>query len=115
MPVTMKKFHAIEESLKSLIPEFTICGNLMFLTPLKPILRGLYFDRTSSKEHFRVHSFVLPLFVPTRIFYFNYGHHLKPQSNKGINWYFSSYTLLTELADATYGTLPWLSKSATTK
>jgi hypothetical protein len=73
-----KQFIAIEKQLLPSFPGFTIKESTMLLTPQGEILRGIDFDPSGfDKKEFYVHVFVLPLYVPAKDLYFNYGKRIK--------------------------------------
>jgi hypothetical protein len=68
----------IEKTLLPDLPGFTIKGNMMFMRPVKEILRGLYFEGSDfDKSSFYITFFALPLCVPTTHLYFLFGNKLR--------------------------------------
>src|SRR5207249_2828862 len=72
--MTTKEFIALAKSLMLDLPGFTFKGRLMFIKPVKQVLRGICFEPSAfDKRAFYVNVFALPLCVPTRHLYFNFG------------------------------------------
>jgi hypothetical protein len=90
-----RDFISITTQLSKELPGFVIKGSLMFLPPVKDLLRGIYFEPSATaKRAFYVTVFVLPLYVPTEHLYFNLGKRI------GIGWDADSADLIPELAAA---------------
>lgn len=74
----VKDFVAIEKALLPALPGFAIKGPLLFSTPVRDLLRGLYFDGSGfDKTVFFVGVFVMPLCVPTSHLHFTFGTRLR--------------------------------------
>jgi hypothetical protein len=73
-----KQFVAIQKMLLPELPGFAIKGSMMLMCPVKAILRGIYFEGSDfDKTSFYVNVFALPLCVPTKHLYFNFGNRLR--------------------------------------
>ena len=58
-------------------PELSVKGQLLFLSPVAPILRGFCFDNSgSAAEAFYFWAMFIPLCVPTKHIHFTFGHRL---------------------------------------
>jgi hypothetical protein len=76
----MKKseFKAIEKHLAAHLPGFSFKGRLLFLAPIKSVLKGFYFEPSGfAKDVFYVWTFFQPLFVPAKEIRFTFGHRLE--------------------------------------
>jgi hypothetical protein len=83
----------------------------MFVSPVKHVLRGISFEGSSfDKESFYATVFVLPLCVPTRHLYFNFGDRIRGVAG-GDRWNGNAMDALLELRDAIKrDALPFLSR-----
>ena len=65
----MKKqeFEKIGKQLLVEMPGFADRGDLLFIQPVRRVLRGVCFDRSIDPNSFYVQFFVQPLFVPTNL------------------------------------------------
>jgi hypothetical protein len=71
------EFKAIEKRLERELSGFAFNDRLMFLAPVKSVLRGFCFEPTrSSKDSFYLWAFFQPLFVPAKEVRFLFGHRL---------------------------------------
>jgi hypothetical protein len=73
-----KQFVAIQTKLLPELPGFAIKGNMLLMCPVEEILRGIYFEGSDfDQSSFYVNVFALPLCVPTKHLYFNFGNRLR--------------------------------------
>lgn len=97
--MTTKEFISIEKQLLAILPGFSIKEKLMYISPVKGILRGIYFEASAfEKKSFYINVFVLPLCVPTKHLYFNFGKRLRHL--KTDRWNFDSPNILEKIIDA---------------
>jgi hypothetical protein len=90
-----REFEIIGKNLLPHLPGFVVRGPMVFMHPIGDMLKGLYFDSSShNRKGFYVEVFVLPLFVPTDMVYFNYGKRL---SGAGAQWNARDPNLMNEL------------------
>jgi hypothetical protein len=106
-----KEFIAIEKSLLTDLPGFAIKGSMMVMCPVKHVLRGFCFEGSDfDKTSFYVYFFALPLCVPTKHLYFNFGDRLR--SDGGDNWNVNDPNLLAKLGAAIRReAMPFLSRA----
>jgi hypothetical protein len=98
--MTTKNFVAIERDMLPHLNGFSMSGRLMFITPLKHILRGLNFEPSAfDKRSFSVTAFVMPLFVPSEHLTLNFADRVRHQGN-GDRWNLDMPDLKTELSKA---------------
>lgn len=105
-----KAFISLENSLLPALPGFGVKGRLMVLSPLNHLLRGINFEGSSfNKTSFYATMFVMPLCVPTKSLYFNFGRRIRRKEN-GDRWSTEMLNLVEELIDAlTLQAVPFLS------
>jgi hypothetical protein len=97
--MTTKEFVAIEKALLHGLPGFTIKGSLLFVSPIKHLLRGVSFDGSSfSKTKFHVTYFVMPLCVPSKHLTLSFGNRLRLRGIDG--WDSQLPNLIAELGSA---------------
>lgn len=98
--MTTAEFVALEKSLLSILPGFAIKKDLMFVSPLEGLLRGISFEGSSfDKTSFYANFFMMPLCVPTNHLYFNFGDRVRNRSG-GDRWSKEMPGLLEELSAA---------------
>ncbi|MGA2280263.1 MAG: hypothetical protein ABSG80_08175 [Verrucomicrobiota bacterium] len=104
--MTTKEFEKIGKALLPELPGFAVKGNLLLIPPATQILRGICFEPSGfDKKAFYVNVFILPLCVPTRHIYFNFGKRV------GIGWNSNAPNVLSELSMALkHEALPFLSR-----
>lgn len=109
--MTTKQLVAIEKEILPELPGFTIKGRLMFFSRIEQVLRGLYFDSSGfDKKSFYVEMFALPLCVPTKDIYFNFGKRMR-HANAIDGWSRDEPTLIESLRSAVKANaVPFLSK-----
>lgn len=108
------QFVALEKKLLPALPDFTIKGPLVFVSPAQSVLRGINFEGSSfDQESFSVSFFVMPLCVPTEHLYFNFGNRLRNKRG-GDRWNKKMPNLVEELCTAlTAQAVPFLSRAKT--
>jgi hypothetical protein len=95
--MTTKEFLTLEKNLLPHLPGFALSGRLMFLAPVKNTLRGISFEGSDfDKKSFYVNVFVLPLCVPTKHLYFNFGNRVR-HGGGGDRWNTNMPNLIEEL------------------
>ena len=95
--MTTKEFVSLEKSLLPEFPGFAIKGPLMFIPPAERLLRGISFEGSSfDKTSFSVSMFVMPLCVPTKHLYLNFGNRVRHKGG-GDRWNMEMPNLVTEL------------------
>jgi hypothetical protein len=98
--VTTREFVSLEKSLLPEFPGFVIKGPLMFIPPAESLLRGISFEGSSfDKTSFYVTVFIMPLCVPMRFLYFNFGSRVRLRGG-GDRWNAGMPNLVTELSHA---------------
>jgi hypothetical protein len=97
--MTTKEFVAVEKTLLSSLPNFSIQGALLFRRPIKEILCGIAFDRSGDKASFYVWYFAMPACVPSKSLYLNYGRRLIVSPGRD-RWEATMPQLSLELASA---------------
>jgi hypothetical protein len=98
--MTTKDLSKMERNLLSHLPGFATSGRLMFIVPVKHILRGISFEGSDfDKKSFYVNMFVLPLCVPTTHLYFNFGSRVR-HAGGGDRWNTEMPNLINDLAAA---------------
>ena len=105
-----KDFIQLERQLIQDLPGGTVNGSIIVICPSKHVLRGLSFEGSSfDAKTFFVFFFFLPLCVPTKNLYFNFGDRLR-NSNGGDVWNANEGDLLAKLRRAiSEQALPYLS------
>lgn len=106
-----KDFEAIGKRLLADLPGFAVRGPVVFIAPVRGVLRGLYFEGSDfDKNSFYVNIFILPLFVPTKFMYFLFGDRLRVDGAD--RWKADAPNMLAQLgATIKQEALPWLSRS----
>ena len=101
----------LERELSKFVPELSIAGSLLALSPKKPVLRAVAFDSSAfDQTSFSATAFLLPLCVPTEHLYFNFGYRVR-HPRGGDRWNMSSPDLFNELSQALRRqALPFLSR-----
>jgi hypothetical protein len=109
--MTTKEFVALGKSLLPELPGFAVKRSLMFIPPVKCVLRGINFDGSSfDKRSFSVTAFALPLCVPTKHLYLNFGARVR-HKGAGDRWSMGMADLREELATALkLHAIPFLSR-----
>lgn len=74
--MTNKEFENIGKELASQFPGFVARGQLLFIRPINGVLRGIFFDRSIDKRSFYAQMFALPLCIPAKFIWFNFGWRL---------------------------------------
>jgi len=93
-----KDFAALSKRLIVSFPDCAVHGPMLVMFPVKFLLRGIYFERSSfDAKSFYVWVFFLPLFIPTNHVNFNLGRRLRV-SGGGDRWSTDMQDLLSELA-----------------
>jgi len=73
-----KEFLSIEKTLLQSMPGFSIKGRLMLMSPMKHILRGIWFDGSDfDTNSFYATYFVMPLCIPTKHLILSFGNRLR--------------------------------------
>ncbi len=105
------KLIALEKRLLPELPSFKLDGRLMFLPPIKNVLRGIHFEGSRYNEiSFHVTVFVMPLCVPTEHLYFNFGERIRHDGG-GDRWNLEMPNLVAELGVALKArALPFLAR-----
>jgi hypothetical protein len=94
------EFIRLERQLLRYLPNFSFTGGLMFLPPVRPVLRGISFEGSSfDKTSFSVTVFVLPLCVPADHLYLNFGNRVR-HAGGGDRWNATMPDLAAELGSA---------------
>jgi hypothetical protein len=101
----------IKRYLKPLLKQrsdLVLIDRLLIIRPVRHIVRGVFFDRTSDKYQFRVHRYVQPLWLDN-------WRHFRAQVHRGADWhvwgpYFKPFLfdVLAEDVFAQLGTLTTL-------
>lgn len=73
------------------LPQMEVIGPLLFLQPLRGVIRGVFLERSDNPNLFYVRVFVQPLWVPVDHLIFNLGDRI------GGAWRSDSPTLFTNL------------------
>jgi hypothetical protein len=95
-----KELTNLEKQLLKDLPDFSLKGRLLFMRPVKPILRGIFFESSSfDKAAFSVTTFILPLCVPTTHLYLNFGNRIR-HTGGGDRWNMTKLDLTSELGAA---------------
>jgi len=104
--MTKKEFEKIGKALLPELPGFAVKGNLLFMLPVRQVLRGICFEPSGfDRRAFYVNVFVLPLCVPTQYLYFNFGRRV------GTGWSSDAPDVYSELSLALRReALPFLSR-----
>jgi len=98
--MTRAEFVSLEKKLLPALSGFAIKGSLIFVPPVRTLLRGISFEGSSfDKASFYVNFFVMPLFVPTEHLYFNFGNRVRHRKG-GDRWSREDPGLVEELGDA---------------
>src|SRR5467141_254392 len=102
-------FVGLERQLIQSMPGWAISGPMIVMCPSERVLRGIAFEGSSfDAKTFFVWFFFLPLCVPTKHLYFNFGGRLRT-ANGGDVWN-TDTELLTHLRGAISDqALPYLS------
>jgi hypothetical protein len=110
--MTRAEFVSLEKKLLPVLPGFAIKGSLIFVPPVRKLLRGISFEGSSfDKASFYINFFVFPLCVPTEHLYFNFGNRVRKR-NGGDRWSKEDPKLVEELRDALkQQALPFLSRA----
>ncbi len=103
-------FVRLERQLIESMPGWAISGPMIVMCPLERVLRGVAFEGSSfDAKTFFVWFFFLPLCVPTKHLYFNFGERLRTSSGGDV-WNTNDTELLGQLRGAISDqALPYLS------
>lgn len=71
-----RDFERIAKQLLPLLSGFAINGNLLFIAPIRHLLKGVFFNPSADKHSFYVQVFVQPMYVPSEQIVFNFGFRL---------------------------------------
>jgi hypothetical protein len=101
----------LEKQLLRHLSGFALKGSLMFMPPIRPVLRGIVFEGSSfDKTSFSATAFMLPLCVPTKHLYLNFGRRIR-HSGGGDRWNMATLDLAAELGAALkFHAVPFLSR-----
>lgn len=82
------------------LPGFIVKKRLLYLKPIRPILRAVYFDASGySKDWFYINEFVQPLYVPNSHFAFNFGNRIRDSQRKD-GWDLAKPEIVEEVTSA---------------
>jgi hypothetical protein len=82
---TAAEIKALTAELRERDPRLVLMGRWLVLRPCTHWISGLYFDRTSYREHFTVNLLVLPLYRPIRDIWFATGRQVRPPLDRGVS------------------------------
>lgn len=67
--------------------------NFLLLQPIDDFLKGICFDRTSTKEIIRIYAFIMPIYIPLEFIPLSYKVDIKPNKNTD-KWLFDFENML---------------------
>jgi len=91
------EFIKIGKQLLPQLPDFVVDKNLVFISPVENILRGLSFGGSVDANTFYVSKFFLPLYVPYEFVHDAFGERLRINGNQG--WRNDDPNLIKNLID----------------
>jgi len=104
-----KEFASLAHQLLPSLPGFVVKGPLVFLTPVRHFLRGIYFERSVDKKLFYVSYFFMLTCIPTTFIGFNLGKRIRRA--EGQSWSAEDPDLIAKLGVALkQQALPFLSR-----
>jgi tetratricopeptide (TPR) repeat protein len=104
--MTTKELAALGKRLLPQLVGFTVRGQLLFISPVGDILRGIFFDRSGNPRSFYVQVMVQPLYIPAEHIVFSFGWRLG-----GRSWSADDPDLFPKLSHAIQSeAVPFLSK-----
>lgn len=111
-----KDFVSLTRKLLPQWPSMIVHGTMLVMTPIKPVLRGLYFEGSSfDARSFYVWAFWMPLYVPADTVSFNLGTRIRGESG-GDRWNAADARVIEKLSSAIYSdALPYLRELETSQ
>lgn len=109
--MTTRELVAVERALATEVPGFVIQKSLMFIPPVKNLLRGIHFQGSSfSKTKLYANMFVMPLCMPKEGLKLTYGNRVR-HNGVGDIWDKELVDLVATLAEAVKNyALPFLNQ-----
>ena len=112
--MTKQKISHLLPQLEARFPQLRAAPPLMVLPPVRELIRGILFERSSARDQFYINVFVMATCVPSRTLVLSLGWRLRKRAGRTL-WDSNDSDLISELSKVIEEeALPFLNRAKTT-